>query len=89
MLTPRDPTDRSVGAIQQEGMVVSEYRYFEISYGQYTNGNWFWMDRADPMRTPRGNFKMLKGAERNAVRIMTGSTKAPNRIRDGHKMGHC
>jgi hypothetical protein len=32
---------------------------------------------------------MLKGAERNAVSIMTGSTKAPNRIRDGHKMGHC
>ena len=39
MLPPRDPTDRSVGAIQQEGMVVSEYRYFEINYGQYTNGN--------------------------------------------------
>ena len=47
------------------------------------------MDRADPMRTPRGNFKTLKGAERNAVRIMTGSTKTTNRIRDGHKMGHC
>jgi hypothetical protein len=78
MLTPRDPTDRSVGPIQQEGMVVGEYRYFEINYGQHTN-DWFWMDRADPMRTPRGN----------AVRIMTGSTKAPNRIRDGHKMGHC
>lgn len=88
MLTPRDPTDRSVGPIRQEGMVVSEYRYFEINYGQYTNGNRFWMDRADQMRTPRGNFKTLKGAERNAVRIMTGSTKAPNRIRDGHKMGH-